>query len=92
LDAALARSSITSEALLEARDSHLELNFLTSFCLSCFYRQHYALTAKVVLLLGSRQWTMDLYNLDLSNNLKTTLIKEYLYKKKLDNSKIYHKI
>lgn len=30
--------------------------------------------------------------INLNNNFKITLIKEYSCKKKLDNSKIYHKI
>lgn len=63
LDAALARSGISPEALLEARDGHLKLNFPAGFRLSCFRGQHRALAAAAedVLPPGSRRWTVDLY-------------------------------
>ena len=61
LNAALARSGISPEALLEARDGHLELDFPTGFRLRCFRGRHRALAAKDHLPLGARRWTVDLY-------------------------------
>jgi len=61
LSDALARSGISPEALLEARDGHLELDFPAGFRLSCLRGQHRAFAAQNVLLVGSRRWTVDLY-------------------------------
>ena len=61
LAAALARAGISPEALLEARDGHLELDFPSDFRLTCFRGQHRALAAKEFLPPGSRRWTVDLY-------------------------------
>jgi hypothetical protein len=107
LDAALERSRISSEALLEARDGHLQLDFPTGFLLSCLRGQHRALAAKASR--GNTRWTVDLYDSgmftllnmhtyltkrtpDLSDDLKTTLIEEYSCEKKPDDGEIYRKI
>ncbi|KAH8727397.1 hypothetical protein GQ44DRAFT_584583, partial [Phaeosphaeriaceae sp. PMI808] len=89
LDAALERSNISSEALLEARNGHLQLDFPNGFLLSCLRGQHRALAAKASR--GTR-WTVDLYDSDLSGDLKTTLIEEYSCEKKPDDGEIYRKI
>jgi len=61
LDAALARSGISPEQLLEARDGHLELDFPAGFRLSCLRGRHRVLAAKNVLPPGGRRWTVDLF-------------------------------
>src|SRR6185312_6706744 len=58
LTEALARSGISSEALLTSHDGHIELDFPTGFRLCCLRGQHRALAAKEVLPAGSRRWTV----------------------------------
>lgn len=60
LYAALERSKISSGALLEARDGHLQLDFPAGFLLSCLRGQHRALAAKASR--GITRWTVDLYD------------------------------
>jgi hypothetical protein len=66
LDAALERSNISSKALLDARDGHLQLEFPSGFLLSCLRGQHRALAAKVSR--GSPRWTVDLYDSGMRTN------------------------
>lgn len=75
LDAVLERLNISSEALLEARDGHLQLDFPAGFLLSCLRGQHRALAAKASR--GITRWTVDLYDLGMlpSPNLRTHLTK-----------------
>jgi len=75
LDDALARSGVSSEQLLRARDGHLELDFRAGFRLRCLRGRHRVLaaTAPNVLPPGSQRWTVDLFlsgkkvSLDLSD-------------------------
>jgi hypothetical protein len=75
LDAAMERSNVSSEALLEARDGHLQLEFTAGFLLSCLRGQHRALAAKASR--GITRWTVDLYDSGMlpSPNLRTYLTK-----------------
>ncbi|KAF2647755.1 hypothetical protein K491DRAFT_614063 [Lophiostoma macrostomum CBS 122681] len=91
LDAALERSNISSEALLEARDGHLQLDFPAGFLLSCLRGQHRALAAKASR--GITRWTVDLYDSGMLHlRTCTTLIEEYSCEKKPDDGEIYSKI
>ena len=61
LDDALARSGISSEQLLGARDGHLELDFPTDFRLRCLRGRHRVLAAPGALPPGGRRWNVDLF-------------------------------
>jgi hypothetical protein len=62
LDAALAASGISAEALFkDPCDSYLELDFPPNFRLRCLHGQHRIIAATAVLPPEDRRWTVDFY-------------------------------
>ncbi|OCK91503.1 uncharacterized protein K441DRAFT_574963, partial [Cenococcum geophilum 1.58] len=91
-----------AEALIGyLRDNYIKLNFPSNFRLECLYSLYWVQAATEFLPLGDKRWIIDLYLIgrkfpfymrNINHKLKTTIIEEYSYKKKPNDSKIYYKI
>jgi AraC-like DNA-binding protein len=92
---ALTLSNISMDALKKNPTNdgrYLDLQFPPDFRLTCLHGRHRVLAGGRVLPRSERRWTVDLYDSNISTNLKIDLIDEYSAEQKPDDGEFYSNI